>query len=126
MRLEAGHLSTLGLRDKPVWTMILVICLLVKVMDGKTKLFTATVLPTCQNAIELILIHELLQIEIISYSKIDIFILRLEDSIDLRRKLILSISLHEWFHWLLIYFHSIFHSYSLLGHHIWELGSWSY
>ena len=74
--LKAGHLSTLGLRDEPFRTMILVVGLLVEVMDRKTKLLTAAVLTASQNAIELILIHELLQIEIISYSKIAIFIFR--------------------------------------------------
>jgi hypothetical protein len=46
--------------------MVLIIILLVKVMNCETKFFTAAVLPTCQNAIQLVLAHEIFQVEILT------------------------------------------------------------
>ena len=105
--------------------MILVVVLLVRIMDCKTKLFPTAVLPIGQNTIQLVLVHKFFQVEILGNLQIRIFLLRLKDGFDFRRELVLSIP-HERFRWLFIYFHPVFLSNSLLRHHIWELRSWSY
>ena len=68
MGFKARNLPTLSiLRDKSIWTMILVVVLLVKIMDCKTKLFPTAVLPIGQYAIQLVLVHEFFQVEILGY-----------------------------------------------------------
>jgi hypothetical protein len=116
-RLQAGMRHLGAVRNETLGPLVLVRMLMVKIVDGQSELLATALLTSGQNGAQLVLSHEVFQVEIPRY--LDLRLFGRHSVIIGVLEVVLSILLHWVF---FIYFNPVLHGNPGIRHHVREVG----